>query len=46
MSNHLKGGMGYRILRFTNEQVLFDTDNVISVVKQNLMNIKKNKTIQ
>lgn len=38
--------MGYRMLRFTNEQVLFDTDNVISVVKQNLMNIKKNKTIQ
>lgn len=27
---------GYKVIRFTNEQILFDTDNVISIVKQNL----------
>ena len=27
---------GYTILRFTNEQVLFDTDNTILKIKQNL----------
>ena len=28
--------MGYKVLRFTNEQILFDTDNVISKIKFNL----------
>ena len=28
--------MGYKVLRFTNEQILFDTDNVISNIKFNL----------
>ena len=28
--------MGYNVLRFTNEEVLFDTDNVISKIKFNL----------
>ena len=28
--------MGYKVLRFTNEEVLFDTDNVISKIKFNL----------
>jgi len=26
--------MGYKVIRFTNEQVLFDTDNTITIVKQ------------
>jgi len=29
--------MGYRIIRFTNEEVLFDTDNTIKRVKQSLI---------
>ena len=28
--------MGYKVLRFTNEQILFDTDSVISKIKFNL----------
>ena len=28
--------MGYKVLRFTNEQILFDTDNVISKIKFHL----------
>jgi len=28
--------MGYRIIRFKNEEVLFDTDKVIEIVKQNI----------
>lgn len=28
--------MGYRVIRFTNEQILLDIDNVINIVKQNL----------
>lgn len=28
--------MGYKVIRFTNEQVLFDTNNVIVQIKQNL----------
>ena len=27
---------GYKVIRFTNEQVLFDTDKVISVLKKSL----------
>lgn len=30
--------MGYRVIRFTNEEVLFDTDNVIKKVKENIIN--------
>ena len=30
---------GYKVLRFTNEQVLFDTDNTINIIKRNLNNI-------
>ena len=30
---------GYTILRFTNEQVLFDTENIKLIVKQNLRNL-------
>ena len=29
--------MGYRIIRFTNEEVLFDTENVAMRVKENLI---------
>ncbi len=29
--------IGYTVLRFTNEQVLFDAENVIKIVKQNLL---------
>lgn len=29
--------IGYRLLRFTNEQVLFDINNVIDTVKKNLI---------
>ena len=28
--------MGYKVLRFTNEQILFDTDNVIVEIKSHL----------
>lgn len=28
--------MGYKVIRFTNEQVLFETNNVIEQLKQNL----------
>ena len=31
--------MEYRIIRFTNEEVLCDVDNVIRKVKENLINI-------
>ncbi len=30
--------MGYSVLRFTNEQVLYDTDNTIRMIKDNLIN--------
>ena len=30
--------MGYRVIRFTNEDVLFDTDNVVKKVKENIIN--------
>ena len=30
--------MGYRVIRFTNEEVLFDTDNVVKKVKENIIN--------
>ena len=28
---------GYKVLRFTNEQVLFDTDNTINIIKEQLI---------
>ncbi len=30
--------MGYKILRFTNNQILFDTDNSINIIKQYVQN--------
>ncbi len=27
--------MGYKVLRFTNEEVLFDTERVINIIKNN-----------
>lgn len=29
-------GMGYKVLRYTNEQVLLDIDNVITDIKSNI----------
>lgn len=27
---------GYKVVRFTNEQILYDSDNVVKIIKQNL----------
>ncbi len=30
------GNLGYRVLRFTNEEILFDIDNVLAKIRQNI----------
>ncbi len=37
---------GYRILRFTNEQVMFEIENVIKIIKTNTNDTKSSNTIK
>ena len=31
--------MGYKVIRFTNEEVLFDIDNVLAIINKNINNL-------